>query len=124
MSKSHHKILDIKLGDKLYLITRRDLSPGYQAAQSCHALHEFARCYPNHFHEWESRSQYLAVLSVANEIELMRLLVKASDEKLMATAWYEPDQNGHITAIAIESDRKTAILCRKLPLALSEYTAI
>jgi len=28
--------------DKLYIVTRQDLSPGQQAVQSCHAALEFA----------------------------------------------------------------------------------
>jgi peptidyl-tRNA hydrolase len=118
---SKKKSYTVKSGDKLYLVTRRDLGPGYQAVQSCHVVHEFARCCPAPYNEWLGSSSYLALLSVSNEMELMRLLVKASDLGLRTAAWHEPDCAWEITAIAIEAHPFAASLCRKLPLALSEY---
>lgn len=113
--------MKIKSGDKLYLITRRDIPPGYQAVQSCHAIREFTKDHPERDLEWFTNSNYLALLSVEDEIELMRLLVRAKDLGLKASAFREPDVGGAITAIAIEPHPKTAKLCEKLPLALKEF---
>lgn len=110
----------IKMGDKLYLVTRRDIAPGYQAVQSCHAMRQFTADHPDRDTEWFKNSNYLALLSVADETELMRLLVAASDKGLRTSAFREPDVGGQITAIAIEPHAKTAELCRELPLALKE----
>lgn len=112
----------IKLGDKLFLVTRRDLAPGYQAVQSCHAMRQFTNDHPEVDGEWFKASNYLALLSVANEIELMRLLVLAADAGLKWSAFREPDVGGAITAIALESHPKSAELCKGLPLALKELT--
>lgn len=108
----------IKMGDKLFLVTRRDLAPGYQAVQSCHAMRQFTADHPDLDVEWFSRSNYLALLSVADETELMRLLVSAADLGLKASAFHEPDVGGAITAIAIQPHPKAAELCKGLPLAL------
>lgn len=110
----------IKLGDKLFLVTRRDISPGYQAVQSCHAMRQFTADHPEVDNEWFLRSNYLALLSVSSEIELMKLIVSANDMGLKWSAFREPDVGGAITAIAIEPSPKTTELCKALPLALKE----
>lgn len=111
----------IKLGDKLFLVTRRDIPPGYQAVQSCHAIRQFVAEHKDVDIEWFSKSNYIALLSVENEIELMRLLVAANDINVRWSAFREPDVGGAITAIALEPCPKTIELCRSLPLALKEY---
>lgn len=112
----------IKKGDKLYLITRQDIAPGYQAVQSAHALRQFTSEHPERDSEWYTNSNYLALLSVVDEVELMRLVVAAKDAGIRWSAFREPDVEGCITAIALEPGRKTAELCRGLPLALKELT--
>lgn len=108
----------IKMGDKLFLVTRRDISPGYQAVQSCHAIRQFTADHPTIDAEWFSRSNYLALLSVANELQLMKLIIDADANGLRWSAFREPDVGGAITAIAIEPGVKAAELCKDLPLAL------
>lgn len=108
----------IKPGDKLFLVTRRDISPGYQAVQSCHAIRQFTADHPDIDAEWFSRSNYLALLSTADEAELVTLIMKAQDLGLRWSAFHEPDVGGAITAIAIEPHPKASELCRSLPLAL------
>lgn len=110
----------IKMGDKLYLVTRRDLEPGYQAVQSCHAIRQFTAEHPARDGEWFTNSNYLALLSVADEVELMRLIIAAKDHGLRWSAFREPDVGGQITAIALEPHHKTIELCKSLPLALKE----
>lgn len=110
----------IKHGDKLFLVTRRDIEPGYQAVQSCHAMRQFTADHPEIDAEWFKGSNYLALLSAENEIELMRLLVFASDAKIRWSAFREPDVGGSITAIALEPSPQAAALCKELPLALKE----
>lgn len=112
----------IKMGDKLTLVTRRDISPGYQGVQSCHAIRQFTADHPDVDAEWFKSSNFLAWLSVENEIELMRLLVAAQDAGIKWSAWREPDVGGAITAIALEPSPSTVQLCKALPLALKELT--
>ena len=108
----------IKTGDKLYLITRNDIAPGYQAVQSCHAIRQFTADHPGIDAEWFQTSNYLALLSVKDEVELMRLIVQASDAKLNWSAFREPDVGGAITAIAIEPHPLATEMCKNIPLAL------
>lgn len=112
----------IKKGDKLYLVTRRDIPPGYQAVQSAHAMRQFTADHPDRDVEWFNGSNYLALLSVTDEVELMRLLVAAKDAGIRWSAFREPDVGGAITAIALEPGNRTAELCKGLPLALKELT--
>lgn len=112
----------IKPGDKLYLITRRDIAPGYQAVQAAHALRQFTADHPQIDAEWFERSNYLALLSVADEVELMRLIVAAADAGIKWSAFREPDVGGRVTAIALEPSPKAAEMCKPLPLALKEHS--
>lgn len=112
----------IKKGDKLYVVTRRDISPGYQGVQSQHAIRQFTADHPERDAEWFTGSNFLAWLSVADEVELMRLVVQAQDLGLRWSAWREEDVGGAITAIAIEPHSKAAELCKGLSLALSELS--
>lgn len=110
------------MGDKLFLVTRRDIAPGYQAVQSCHAIRQFTAEHPEVDSEWFTKSNYLALLSVADEKELMRLIVAADDHGLKWSAFREPDVGGAITAIAIEPHPKAQELCKSLPLALKDMS--
>jgi len=112
----------IKMGDKLYLVTRRDIAPGYQAVQSCHAIRQFVSEHPDRDREWFDASNHLALLSVVSEVELLRLIVAANDAGLRWSAFREPDMGGQVTAIAIEPHPKTTELCKGIPLALKEVT--
>lgn len=108
----------IKEGDKLYLVTREDISPGYQAVQSCHAIRQFTAEYPDVDQEWFTKSNYLALLSVKDLDELEQLYTDAIEAGLRVSAFREPDIGDEITAIAIEPHPATIELCKTLPLAL------
>lgn len=108
----------MKPQDKLFLITRQDLSPGYQAVQSCHALRQFTAEHPEKDLEWFTTSNYLALLSVKNEHELRKLFIDAKESGLKCSGFEEPDVDNELTAIAIEPGERSRELCKKLPLAL------
>lgn len=106
----------IKEGDKIYLVTRSDLAPGYQAVQSCHALRQFVEEHPEIDSSWFKESNYLALLCVTDETELVRLCVHAEQKGHKFSVFREPDIGNQVTAIALEPGAKK--LCRKLDLAL------
>lgn len=108
----------IQEGDKLYVITRRDLDPGYQGVQSIHAMRQFSEEHPEIDNEWFKVSNYLAWLSVTDESEIFALLSKAEEKQIKFSVFREPDVENQITAIVLEPGQKTAELCRRLPLAL------
>lgn len=110
--------VDIKEGDKLYLVTRADLAPGYQAVQACHAMRQFVAEHPEIDNEWFAKSNYLCLLSVNTLDELEVLRNYASSLGLRVSEFIEPDIGNQTTAIAIEPHPLTKEICRSLPLAL------
>lgn len=107
----------MKHGDKLYIVTRQDLQPGYQAVQSIHAAQQFAIEHPSLNKKWQEVSNYLGLLSVKNESRLRDLAQMAVHKGLSVSVFWEPDVD-EITAIAIEPGVKSKRLCKDLPLAL------
>jgi len=57
--------------DKLYIITRKDMSPGYQGVQSIHAAIQFTFEHPEKCKTWFEFSNYLAFLAVQDEAHLL-----------------------------------------------------
>jgi peptidyl-tRNA hydrolase len=101
---------------KMYVVTRDDLSTGQQAVQLGHALTEFAIDHRELFQSWHEDSNHLIYLAVPTENALTDLLRTAIRERLKVSAFFEPDRNNELTAVAFEP-RAQAFL-RSLPLAL------
>lgn len=101
--------------EKLYVVVRRDLSPGQQLAQALHASDAFALAHPQVKHDWMKRSNTLAVLSVDNEQQLEWLERTAFEKNINFASFREPDIGDSLTAVVIEPQGKC--LCRKLRLA-------
>ena len=112
--------LQIKPNDKLYIITREDISPGYQGVQGIHSAILFGQEHPDIHREWYQNSNYLGFLSVANEVELAKLIEKADANDIKCSVFREPDIDNQITAIAIEPGIKSKKLCSNLKLALKD----
>ena len=107
---------------KLIVVTRRDLSPGAQAAQLTHAAQQFEKEHSNIQNEWYFKSNYIALLSTDNEESLKNLLLKANIRGIKCSAFCEPDLDNQLTAVAFEPCEGTSKLCSNLPLAFKEYT--
>ena len=107
----------MKAGDKLFLVTRKDLSAGQQAVQAAHALQEYNVCHSQTCCEWHRTSNTLALLVVRNEAALAHLVERAARRNISFAAFTEPDLGGQLTAVAIGPEGKN--LTRDLPLALS-----
>lgn len=105
---------------KLTTVTRRDLTPGYQAIQSSHAAIQFVFEHPEISQIW-FKDPYLAQLSVENEAELHKLIHKLQKSNIKYSIFRESDIDNQITAIAIEPSDKTRRLVSNLPLMLKEY---
>jgi peptidyl-tRNA hydrolase len=104
--------------DKLYIITRSDLSLGSQAVQGMHALQEFAIEHAEINKAWHNQSNYLCFLSVPDKESLLELIETCKREKIKCSIFMESDLNNEITAIALEPGIKAKKVCRNLPLAL------
>lgn len=92
----------IQEGDKFTTITRRDLSLGYQAVQSAHALADFAIEHTEPFKSWQLGSNYLVCLTVETEEELKFLAKRLKCFGIKITEFREPDIGNELTAIAVE----------------------
>lgn len=108
---------NLQVNPKLVVITRRDLSEGYQAVQSMHAAIQFQHEHPEIAKKWHSNSNYLALLSTQDEDSLKDLIQKCQSRGLRFSVFTEPDIDDQITAISIEPSSETQRLCSSLPLA-------
>lgn len=106
---------------KLFVITRKDLPPGYQLTQSTHAAIDFQHKYPGISKQWQNNSNYLVCLSANNESDLIKYISKAKERNIKFCAFYEPDINNQLTAVAFEPTSESKKLCSNLSLALKEY---
>lgn len=104
------------MNNKLYIITRADLDPGAQAAQSCHAMRAFAAAYPEEERRWYATSNNLVVLAAENEEHLRKVLAKLVENRIPVACFREPDFGDQLTAIASSPDG--ARYLSALPLAL------
>lgn len=85
---------------KLVVITRSDLTQGYQAQQSTHSVADFAHEFPQSFNKWKTTSNSIICLQVNNEKELDTLFYKLS-KLTSVTKFYEPDLNDELTSICL-----------------------
>lgn len=81
--------------DKLYVVTRKDLSKSQQAVQAGHALAEYLLTTDT---SWTNGT--LVYLKVDNEDELKSLTALLKHGKIHFTSFKEPDFNNQLTAIA------------------------
>ena len=63
--------------------------------------------HPEIHKEWFEQSNYLGLLSVANEYELTQLIEKALLHGIKCSVFKEPDIDNQITAIALAPGPKT-----------------
>lgn len=103
--------------DKLYLVTNRQLSSGYQAAQIAHVVAEFAHEHPDIASSWRTTSHSLIVLSARDAAELSELQERAVARGITVTAFREPDLGDEITALAFAPGALTRKLLSNLPCA-------
>lgn len=83
-----------------------------------HALRQFTAEHPDIDKAWFEQSNYLGLLSVQNEEELVRLLADANERGIETSVFREPDIDNQMTAIALSPGPKSKKLCSRLPLAL------
>ena len=110
---------EIKMGDKLYVIVRNDISPGRQIAQACHGMRQFYEEHPLIDKEWFVKSNYIVVLNAKDEMHLFETMEEAVKKNVSFSAFKEPDLNDEVTAIVLAPSAISAKMCRRLPLAFS-----
>ena len=102
--------------EKLRVVSRRDLPIAYQAVQSGHAAIDFQHEHPELAKEWQTKSNYLAFLTAADEADLIKLITKAILTGIKHTVFREPDIDNQITAVAFEPSEASRKLTSSCPL--------
>jgi hypothetical protein len=100
------------------VITRRDLYPGAQLAQSCHVCLLFSAEYPEIERIWRETSNYIAILAAKNEEELVKFCERLIKKGIRFSEFREPDFDNELTAIALEPGDKSRRATSSFPLAL------
>ena len=101
-------------------MTRQDLSPGRQIAQSGHAISQFHLEHPEKSKRWNN--SYLISLSIGTEKKLQTLLTKLNDVGVSVSYFTEPDIGDELTSICFLENPETVRLTSHLPLSLINYT--
>jgi peptidyl-tRNA hydrolase len=86
--------------EKVYLLTRSDLSPGLQAAQAAHAAFQFSVEHPELIRRWHDGSNYLILLSVPAEEDVTSWADEVRQAGVEHSLVWEPDVGGY-TALAV-----------------------
>lgn len=110
--------------DRLYVVTRRDLPPGLQAAQAVHGAFAFAHLFPALTANWLAESNFLVVVTAADEFELALLLDRAAAADIARLPVREPDLDDQLMAVVLEPGPTARRLCSSFPLALREVPAM
>jgi hypothetical protein len=91
--------------------------------QSAHAAIDFQHEYPVEAKLWQTTSNYLAVLTVEDEEQLIKLITKAILLGIKHTVFREPDIGNQITAVAFEPSEQAKKLTSSCPLMGKELVA-
>jgi hypothetical protein len=102
--------------DKIYLVTHNELSPGYQVAQTAHAIADFLITQPALAQTWHTISNSLIVLSVPKADDLYALHQQALSLGMNVTAFREPDILDEITGLAFAPSTANKQFLAALPL--------
>lgn len=109
--------------NKMYVLVRQDLSPGYQIAQAIHAKDQFTHTYPDVEADWYETSNTIVVLGVADQDTLRLFADLATDVGIKNTMFFEPDIDEY-TALAVEPGPASAELLSTLRPAGRGYKRI
>jgi len=104
--------------NKLYVVVRSDMTPGYQAVQAGHAVAEFCFRFPLAARLWRTSSNTLIFLAARDLMELRSLVLSARRAGIRNAPFLEPDLRNTMTAAAFEPSIGSADLLADLPLAL------
>jgi peptidyl-tRNA hydrolase len=114
----------IEANDKLYVVVRKDLTPGQMMAQSLHVAFAFARQHRHLTDQWIDISNYICALEIDNEHHLLGLLRRAEEKGIVHSIFREDDMDNALTAIALAPGTASKELCRGLKLALKDILSI
>lgn len=117
MTKQEEQELQIYENEKLYIVTRNDLTLQYQLPQTIHAAIQFANDFPAEQRKWFLNSNTIVALAAKDLFELESFVGKAVSRGHKISKFYEPDIGNELTAVAIVPDPRNKKLCSKFKLA-------
>ena len=82
----------------VYVFVRRDISPGQQVVQSCHAVAKAAILYNGKL----DVDPHMVVLGVKTETALFKAIEKLNSLGIKCQWFIEPDMGNQVTALATE----------------------
>jgi hypothetical protein len=82
----------------VYVLVRRDISPGQQVVQACHAAAKAAVLYNGKLEV----DPHVVVCGVKTETALFRAIEKLNENGIRCQWFIEPDMGNQVTAIATE----------------------
>jgi len=103
------------------VITRENISPGYQLTQSIHSIVEFIFEHPVLAQQWKKESNAIISLSVPTEDVLVGLFKQLKSKGYYVSEFYEPDINNQLTAICVYATPEVRKELYHLPLTLKNY---
>ncbi len=101
---------------KLIVVTRTDISVGYQAQQSIHSAIYFAVENFNLLLDWNDRSKSIICLAIESEQTLLKLQNKLHYKGIESVLFQEPDLNNEYTSLCYYADYESRKLVSHLPL--------
>jgi len=102
------------------VITRQDLQPGDQLAQSLHAGIDFQHEWPDLAKEWKVTSNSIVSLATKTEQSLFELADKFKSKGWKFTEFREPDMGDELTSISIYGGRDVRRFLSYLPLTFKK----
>ena len=103
---------------KLITITRSDLPPGDQLAQSVHSTTIFCHQHPSTFHKWMSETNSVVCLAIKDESALLKYYEKFS-KLTECSIFFEPDIS-QFTSICLYASAPIRKKLKHLPLCLKK----
>lgn len=103
---------------KLYVLVRADLTPGQQLAQSSHAALRLALALDRETREWRDGGEVIVILSVPDEMTLVRYQRQARTSGVPCRSFREPDMDHAHTAVAFLPQPEECDMFKDLSLAL------
>ena len=105
-----------QLETKLIVVTREDLTPGYQSQQSTHSVAQYAIAYPQNLQEWDGSSGSIICLAIKSEQDLLKLHKKLSLNNIDVVIFNEPDLDNQFTSLCYYANYESRKLVSHLPL--------
>lgn len=103
---------------KLVVVTRSDISPGYQLVQANHATADFAYEHPEMFKEWKESTNTIITLQIENEDSLVKLYDELYERGSVLTLFREPDIQNQATSLCALGTPEVKRKVSKLKLSL------